>query len=119
MAKAESLKIFHCADLHVGLKFAKYPPAISERLRDARLATLEKMVERSNREACDLFVVAGDLFDTLKVSARDVNRAAKILARASESVLTGDALCTWRNPRLTSIRMLSVPLWNPSQSFPT
>lgn len=92
MSAAESLKIFHCADLHVGLKFAKYPSAISELLREARLGTLEKMVERANREGCDLFVVAGDLFDTLKVSARDVNRAAKILARFDKvaAVLPGN-----------------------------
>ncbi|MGZ3739211.1 MAG: metallophosphoesterase family protein, partial [Bdellovibrionota bacterium] len=77
----QALKIFHCADLHVGLKFAKYPAAVSEKLREARLATLERMVERANKEACDLFVVAGDLFDTLKVPARDVARAAKILSR--------------------------------------
>jgi exonuclease SbcD len=92
MLAAQSLKIFHCADLHVGLKFAKYPGVISERLREARLGTLEKMVERANREGCDLFVVAGDLFDTLKVSARDVNRAAKILSRFDKvaAVLPGN-----------------------------
>ena len=76
----EPLKIFHCADLHLGLKFTRYPEEIAARLREARYTTLEKMVAQANREGCDLFVVAGDLFDTLKVSLRDVTRAAKILA---------------------------------------
>ncbi len=75
------LKIFHCADLHLGLRFSRYPDELAEALREARFSTLEKMVEVANAEACDLFVVAGDLFDTLKVPARDVLRAAKILAR--------------------------------------
>lgn len=74
------LQIYHCADLHLGLKFASYPDEVAARLRDARFLTLERMVDQANREGCDLFVVAGDLFDTLKVSARDVARAAKILA---------------------------------------
>lgn len=71
------LKIFHCADLHLGLRFSRYPEGLAE----ARFTTLEKMVERANRENCDLFVVAGDLFDTLQVAKRDVARAAKILSR--------------------------------------
>ncbi len=76
-----SLKIFHCADLHLGLRFGRYPEAIAEQLREARFSTLERMVERANQAGCDLFVVAGDLFDTLKVAQRDVLRAAKILSR--------------------------------------
>jgi exonuclease SbcD len=72
-----SLKIFHCADLHLGLPFRQYPEGLAE----ARFSSLEKMIEKANSEHCDLFVVAGDLFDTLKVPARDVLRAAKILGR--------------------------------------
>jgi DNA repair exonuclease SbcCD nuclease subunit len=75
------LKIFHCADLHLGLRFSRYPEGIAEQLREARFTSLEKMVERANREGCELFVVAGDLFDTLKVAQRDLLRAAKILSR--------------------------------------
>lgn len=79
MPPGDSLKIFHCADLHLGLKFSRYPEEVSARLREARFTTLEKMVQQANADGCDLFVVAGDLFDTLKVAARDVARAAKIL----------------------------------------
>jgi len=71
------LKIFHCADLHLGLRFNRYPDGLAE----ARFTSLERMVERANLEGCDLFVVAGDLFDHLKVPQRDVLRAAKILSR--------------------------------------
>ncbi|HEY8278804.1 MAG TPA: metallophosphoesterase [Bdellovibrionota bacterium] len=86
------LKIFHCADLHLGLRFSSYPSEISERLREARFLSLEKMVARANREGCRLFVVAGDLFDTLKVAQRDVARAAKILSgfEGTAAVLPGN-----------------------------
>jgi hypothetical protein len=77
---SSTLKIFHCADLHLGLKFARYPADVADKLREARFTSLERMVARANAEGCELFVVAGDLFDTLKVAARDVARAAKILA---------------------------------------
>lgn len=72
----EKIRIFHCADLHLGLRFSRYPEGLAE----ARFTSLEKMVALANAEGCDLFVVAGDLFDHLKVAARDVLRAAKILS---------------------------------------
>ena len=74
------MKIFHCADLHLGLQFTKYPEELAQELREARFTTLEKMVNLANEARCDLFVVAGDLFDHLKVSQRYLARAAKILA---------------------------------------
>ncbi len=80
MSAGIPLRIFHCADLHLGLRFSRYPDEVAAQLRDARFSTLERMVARANADACDLFVVAGDLFDTLKVAQRDVARAAKILA---------------------------------------
>jgi exonuclease SbcD len=73
------LKIFHTADVHLGLKFGSYPEGLSRRLADARFETLARMVEIANQRKCDLFVVGGDLFDNLRVSQKDIIRAAKIL----------------------------------------
>ena len=78
----QKLRIFHCADLHLGLRFTRYPDGLAE----ARFSSLERMVETANREDCDLFVVAGDLFDHLQVAKRDVVRAAKILSRFQKLV---------------------------------
>ena len=72
----EKIRIFHCADLHLGLRFSRYPEGLAE----ARFTSLERMVATANTERCDLFVVAGDLFDHLSVAKRDVARAAKILS---------------------------------------
>lgn len=73
------MKIFHTADVHLGLKFGSYPEGLSKRLAEARFETLAKMVETANQQHCDLFVVGGDLFDNLRVTQKDIIRAAKIL----------------------------------------
>jgi len=61
------------------MKFAGYPEVQTE-LSEARFKTLEKLIEYANKEKCDLFVVAGDLFDRVSVAKRDVIRAAQILS---------------------------------------
>ncbi len=81
------IRIFHTADLHLGMKFARgYRPEVQAALVDARFETLAGMVETANREQCSLFAVAGDMFDNRQVTKRDVVRAAEIL-RAFEGRL--------------------------------
>ncbi len=75
-----SLKIFHTADVHLGMKFAGYPEVQTE-LSEARFTTLENLVERASSEQCDLFVVAGDLFDRISIAKPDVLKAAQILSQ--------------------------------------
>jgi exonuclease SbcD len=73
------LKIFSTSDLHLGMKFANYPDHIRESLVEARFKTLENLIEKANTEKCDLFVIAGDLFDRISVAKGDITRAAQIL----------------------------------------
>ena len=72
------IKIFHTADLHLGMRFTGYPE-IQDELINARYETLENMVKTANREDCALFIIAGDLFDRIKLNVKDISRAAKIL----------------------------------------
>ena len=72
--------VFLTSDIHLGMKFAGFPEAAQAALVEARFRCLERMVEEAGRRRCDLFVVAGDLFDRISVSARDVRRAASALA---------------------------------------
>lgn len=74
-------RIFHTADLHIGLKFtrASYSPDLRDELVDARLSTLVRMVEKANDEHCDLFVVAGDMFDHLRVSQSVIQKSGAAL----------------------------------------
>ena len=46
----------------------------------ARFDALKRCVDIANEEACDLFVVGGDLFGRAPVAKRDIQRAAGILA---------------------------------------
>jgi DNA repair exonuclease SbcCD nuclease subunit len=69
------VKILASADLHLGMKFAGYP-GVQDKLSDARFLTLRRLVDMANQMECDLFIVAGDLFDRVSVSTKDVKRAA-------------------------------------------
>ncbi len=60
------VKIFHTADLHIGMKFNGYPEPIRSKLQEARSEVLTRMVQRANEENCDLLVIAGDLFHNIK-----------------------------------------------------
>lgn len=81
-----TVRIFHTADVHLGLKFTSYPDAVARALREARFETLERMVRTANEERCDLLVVSGDLFDHPRVARRDVSRAAEILGAFDRAV---------------------------------
>lgn len=60
------IKIFHTADLHIGMKFNSYPDYIRGKLQQARSEVLARMVQMANEENCSLFVIAGDLFHNIK-----------------------------------------------------
>ena len=78
------VRIFHTADVHVGLKFTRgYPESLQKSLVDERVAVVARMVDLANRERCDLFVVAGDLFDHLRVSKKVIRQTAEALRRFS------------------------------------
>ena len=53
--------VFLISDIYLGMKFAGYP-SVQERLVEARFDTLKRSADIANEEACDLFVVGGDIF---------------------------------------------------------
>lgn len=77
------VRLFHTADLHLGLKFTRggYSPDLRKALVDQRLRTLESLVATASERQCEVFVIAGDLFDTPRVTQALVRQAAEILAR--------------------------------------
>lgn len=83
----EELKIFLTGDNHIGLKFNRYPTDIKQELIEARIENLKKLVSLANKEKCQLFVIAGDLFDNIRVGQREVERAAKTLKHFDGIVL--------------------------------
>ncbi|MCE9616498.1 MAG: DNA repair exonuclease [Lentisphaerae bacterium] len=75
-----ALKVLHTSDLHIGKKFAGYDDGVREALIEARFACLSRLVQEANRQKCDLFVIAGDLFERPDVPKKDVLRVAQALA---------------------------------------
>jgi len=73
-----TIKIFHTADLHLGMRFVGYPE-IQDKLINCRYETLENMVKIANKQECDLFVISGDLFDRVTMKANEIYRAVKTL----------------------------------------
>lgn len=77
-----ALKVFHTGDLHLGMLYQNrgYPEEVRQELVEARFTVLERMVERANEEECQLFVVAGDLFERLKIKEEQILRATRALS---------------------------------------
>jgi len=73
-----SIKIYHTADLHLGLTFGHFQEKQQE-LVDARYEALQRMIGQANERYCDLFVIAGDMFDKLSVNKKEIIRAVNIL----------------------------------------
>ena len=78
-----SFKLLHTADLHLGMTFQsrQYPDQVRQQLVEARYESLEKIVELAFNEACDLIIIAGDLFHRINISAEQVSRALDILKK--------------------------------------
>lgn len=72
------MKIFHMADLHLGLSFRNLPEAQAT-LTEARYETLQKTVDQANDLEADLFVIAGDLFEKISLKVGDIQKAVKAI----------------------------------------
>ncbi len=86
------LTILATSDIHLGMKFTGYPE-IQEELAQARFSALQKLVTQANEHDCDVFIIAGDLFDRLSVTKRDILQARQILGEfqgALVAVLPGN-----------------------------
>ena len=74
------VKIFVTGDNHLGKKYDRYPE-VKDRLIQSRFEVLKDMVRKAEDEGCEIFVVTGDLFDSINtVKVSDVKQAAEILA---------------------------------------
>lgn len=75
-----SIKIFHTADVHIGMKFNRYPDQIKKELQETRVEAISRMVKKANEEKCNIFVVAGDLFhENKKISNKVIHKVVSAL----------------------------------------
>lgn len=81
------LKLFLTGDNHIGKKYDRYPE-VRERLIESRFESLRGMVRLAENEGCELFVLAGDLFDNISgIKVSDVKRVVEILTEFHGTVL--------------------------------
>jgi len=90
------IKILHTADLHFGLEFSRFP-TISDKLKEERFKALETLVQWSNDNTADVFVVAGDLFEKLSVSHKIVKRVKEILSKFRGDLIVIPGNHDWYN----------------------
>ena len=68
------MKIIHCGDIHLDSRMESNLPAAKARERNAEIcATFVRMVAFAAEKGVKVVLMAGDLFDTDKVSAQTVN----------------------------------------------
>lgn len=77
------LRLLHTADVHLGARHADLGDAASAQ-RERQFAAFKASVDLAIAEKVDLFLVAGDLFDSNVQPRRSVERVAAELARLAE-----------------------------------
>ncbi len=78
------LKILHTSDIHIGMRFNNYPDEVRGKLVEARISVLDRLIDIANKEQCDLFIIAGDLFDKIsKIAKKDIVSVIKSLDQFS------------------------------------
>ncbi len=81
------VKIFVTGDNHFGRKYDRYPE-VKDKLIQSRFDCLRDMIHKAESDACELFVVTGDLFDNINtVKVGDIKQVADILSLFSGTVI--------------------------------
>lgn len=81
------VKIFVTGDNHFGRKYDRYPE-VKDKLIQSRFDSLKGMIHKAESDACELFVVTGDLFDNINtVKVGDIKQVVDILAMFNGTVI--------------------------------
>ena len=82
------MKIIHCADLHLDSKIDGMPAEKSKKRREEIIRSFERLVDFAIENAVRVIIIAGDLFDEDRITAKTKNRVlAKIRSAASVDFL--------------------------------
>jgi exonuclease SbcD len=75
-----TIKIVHTADNHIGMRFSHIQnESAKEKMVAERILSLKRIVDFANEKKAHFLVVAGDLFDKLSVSSKDIKDTAAVL----------------------------------------
>jgi DNA repair exonuclease SbcCD nuclease subunit len=78
------LRLIHTADVHLGARHADLGEAAAQQ-RERQFAAFRASVDLAIEERVDLFLIAGDLFDSNTQPKRSVDRVAAELRRLAEA----------------------------------
>lgn len=80
MSRAPMVRLLHTADVHLGARYRDLGPTAAEQ-RGRQMAAFQASVDLAISEPVDLFLVAGDLFDSNTQPRRSVEAVAAQLGR--------------------------------------
>jgi DNA repair exonuclease SbcCD nuclease subunit len=81
------VKLFVTGDNHFGKKYGRYPQ-VKDILKESRFEAFCDMISQAEKEECELFVITGDLFDSINlVTNAEVKQVADVLADFPGSVI--------------------------------
>lgn len=78
------MKIIHCADLHLDSKMDALSSEMAKLRREEILSTFEKMVSYASNNGVSIIIIAGDMFDTEKVTAKTRERVIRTIFNAQD-----------------------------------
>ncbi len=82
------IRLLHTADIHLGMKFTRgYEADVRDKLIQARVDVVGRLVQIANDQQCDLLVIAGDLFHNTKPATKDIKQTARQLKNFIGQVL--------------------------------
>ena len=79
------MKIIHTADLHLDSRIDSLPHAKGKIRRDEILRTFERLCEYAGKESVSAVIIAGDAFDTERVSKKTAERFIAAVSGAKDT----------------------------------
>lgn len=99
-ANMHQVKILHCADIHIGA-MVSYLGSVAAKRRAEVLLTFEKILDTARKETAELVLIAGDLFDSNRISSELIDQAFEaigtlfpipvVIAAGNHDPLTADS----------------------------
>lgn len=77
------MKFIHCADLHLDSAFSSLPQDIAKIRKEEVLNTFERLCDYAENHGVSAVIIAGDMFDTSRVTLRVKNRVLNAIKRHS------------------------------------
>ena len=78
-----SVKILHCADIHIGAAESSLG-TLAESRRAETLITFEKIISLAKEQNVDILLIAGDLFNSNNIEKSFVDRVFECMASIPE-----------------------------------